>query len=97
MSVNKTEVERIAELAKLNFNEEELEDLTFQLNKILEYMDKLNELDTRNVEPLSHPIESYNAMREDKTKPSINREDGMKNSPDNDGVFFRVPKVIGGD
>jgi len=95
VSVTLKEVEHIAELARLKFSKEELENFTHQLNQILEYMEKLNELDTKNIEPLSHPIEGNNIFREDKLKPSINREQALKNAPDRDDGFFKVPKVIG--
>lgn len=95
MSVTLKEAEHIAELARLKFSGEELESFTHQLNKILEYIEKLNELDTENVEPLSHPVEGNNIFREDKLKPSISREEALKNAPDKDEEFFKVPKVIG--
>jgi len=95
VSVTLKDVKHIAELARLEFSGEELESFTHQLNQILEYVEKLNELDTENVEPLSHPVEGNNAFREDELKPSINREEALKNAPDRDEEFFRVPKVIG--
>lgn len=94
MSVTLKDVEHIAELARLKFSDEELESFTHQLNQILEYVEKLNELDTENVEPLSHPVEGNNAFREDELKPSINREEALKNAHDSDDEFFKVPKVI---
>ena len=97
MSVNRKDVEHIAELARLKFNKEELENFTNQLNEILTYVEKLNELDTENVEPLSHPVENNNVFRDDIVKPSIQKNEALKNSPENDENFFRVPKVIGGD
>lgn len=95
MSVTLKDVEHIAELARLKFSNEELENFTSQLNQILEYVEKLNELNTDNVEPLSHPVEGVNAFRADELKPSINREEALKNAPDSDNEFFKVPKVIG--
>lgn len=95
MAVTKQEVEKLAELARLEFNENEIENLTKDMNQILHHMDKLNELDTSNVEPLSHPIEVKNVFREDELIESIKREDALKNAPDNDDEFFKVPKVIG--
>jgi len=97
MSVSRKDVEHIAELARLKFNDEELENFTNQLNEILTYVDKLNELNTENVEPLSHPIENNNVFRDDKVKPSVSKEEALKNAPEKDENFFRVPKVIGGD
>jgi aspartyl-tRNA(Asn)/glutamyl-tRNA(Gln) amidotransferase subunit C len=88
------EVEYIAELARLKFSEDELQNFTHQLNQILKYVEKLNELDTENVEPLSHPIEGNNVFREDILRPSISREEALKNAPDSDDEFFKVPKVI---
>ena len=94
MSVTKKDVEYIAELARLKFKEEELENFTHQLNEILSYVDKLNQLDTENVEPLSHPIENINVFRKDELKQSITTEDALKNAPDKTDKFFKVPKVI---
>ena len=96
MAVTIKDVEYIADLARLKFSKEEIENFTKQLNQILEYMDKLNELDTANVEPLSHPVEGTNVFRDDKVEESINREEALKNAPESDEVFFKVPKVISG-
>jgi aspartyl-tRNA(Asn)/glutamyl-tRNA(Gln) amidotransferase subunit C len=95
MPVTKKDVEKIADLAQLKFSEQELESFTPQMNEILAYMDKLNELDTENVEPLSHPVEQTNVFREDELKPSITTEDALKNAPAKDEHYFKVPKVIG--
>ena len=97
MAVTKKDVEYIAGLAKLTFKEEELEKITGQLNEILAYVEKLNELDTTKVEPLSHPIEGSNVFREDIVKPSLDREVALRNAPDRSELFFKVPKVIGGE
>jgi aspartyl-tRNA(Asn)/glutamyl-tRNA(Gln) amidotransferase subunit C len=97
MAVTRKEVEHIAELARLQLNESELEEYTLQLNKILEYVEKLNELDTENIKPLSHPVEGENVFREDIVHPSVDREDALKNAPSKNDEFFKVPKVIGGD
>lgn len=94
MSVSKDEVKYIASLAKLEFEESELEEFTKEFNQILNYIDKLNELDTEKIEPLSHPIEKKNVFREDEHKPSIDRETALKNAPDKNEEFFKVPKVI---
>ncbi|MBZ0184567.1 MAG: Asp-tRNA(Asn)/Glu-tRNA(Gln) amidotransferase subunit GatC [Melioribacteraceae bacterium] len=94
MSVNKNQVEQIAKLARLKFDENEIENLTKDMNKILDYMDQLNELDTDNIEPLSHPLDLSNVMREDNLKESISREEVFKNAPSHNEEFFKVPKVI---
>jgi aspartyl-tRNA(Asn)/glutamyl-tRNA(Gln) amidotransferase subunit C len=95
MPVTKNDVEKIAKLAKLKFSEEDLENFTPQMNEILNYMDKLNELDTENIEPLSHPVEQTNVFRDDKLKTSVSTEDALKNAPSKDEQYFKVPKVIG--
>ena len=94
MAVTKQDVEYIASLARLKFEDEELENFTHQLNDILKYVEKLNELDTENVEPLSHPVEGANVFRDDELKPSIPTEEALKNAPGSTEEFFRVPKVI---
>jgi len=94
MAVTIKDVEHIAKLAKLEFSEEEKEKFTGQFNEILSFMEKLNELDTSNVEPLSHVIELHNVLREDAVKPSLSTEEALKNAPSKTDKFFKVPKVI---
>jgi aspartyl-tRNA(Asn)/glutamyl-tRNA(Gln) amidotransferase subunit C len=94
MSVTVKDVEYIAKLAKLKYSEEEKIKFTEQFNTILGYIDKLNELNTDNVEPLSHVIELGNVFREDEVKPSTPREDALKNAPSRSEEFFKVPKVV---
>ncbi|MCP5063533.1 MAG: Asp-tRNA(Asn)/Glu-tRNA(Gln) amidotransferase subunit GatC [Ignavibacteriae bacterium] len=94
MSVTKDDVKKIAELARLEFNENELDDYTKEMNKILGYVEKLNKLDTENVKPLSHPIENENVFREDVLKKSTSTESALKNAPDSTSEHFKVPKVI---
>lgn len=95
MVVTKKEVEKIAELALLKFSDEELDNLTPQMNEILSLMEKLNEIDTEKVKPLSHPVEQVNVFRNDNLKTSISTEEALKNAPDKDENHFRIPKVIG--
>ena len=90
------DVEHVASLAKLSFSDEEKLKLTAQLNEILAYMEQLNQVDTNNVEPLSHVIELNNVFREDELKPTLTREEALRNAPAKTEEFFRVPKVIGG-
>lgn len=94
MKITKELILHIAELAHLKLREDEIKKFQKDLNQILEYVDKLNELDTENVEPLSHPLPLINVMREDKLKSSIEREEALKNAPDSTEEFFKVPKVI---
>lgn len=95
MSVTKKDVEHIAQLAKLEFTDAEKEKLTHQMNEILGHMEKLNELDTTNVEPLSQVIDLQNAFRDDVVTPSTPTETALKNAPDKTDEHFKVPKVIG--
>jgi len=95
MSVTIKEVDHIAALARLEFSDDEKQKFTHQLNDILQYIEKLNELDTSNVEPLSHVIELSNVFRDDVVKPSISPEEALKNAPAKTDNLFKVPKVIG--
>ena len=92
MSVSKVDVKKIAELARLEFSDSEIENYTSEMNKILGYVEKLNELD--NIEPLSHQIENNNVFREDLVKKSTDHDRALKNSPDKTSEHFKVPKVI---
>jgi aspartyl-tRNA(Asn)/glutamyl-tRNA(Gln) amidotransferase subunit C len=95
MSVTLNEVERIAALARLSFTDEEKVRLTRQLNEILDYMAKLNTVDTTGVEPLSAVIPLENVFREDVARASSPREEMLRNAPDRTGESFRVPNVMG--
>ena len=94
MTINSQEVEYVAHLARLEISDKEKEKLTSQLNDILLYIDKLNELDTAGVEPMSHAMAVTNAFREDQIVDSIGTEKTLANAPDARGEFFRVPKII---
>ncbi|HSR12311.1 MAG TPA: Asp-tRNA(Asn)/Glu-tRNA(Gln) amidotransferase subunit GatC [Thermodesulfobacteriota bacterium] len=94
MKISKQEVEHVALLARLKFGESETERLTTQLNGILDYMDKLKELDTANVGPTFHAVARTNVVREDRVLPSEPQDSALSNAPDADRGFFRVPKII---
>ena len=94
MKISSQEVEYVANLARLEVTDKEKEKFTVQLNDILLYIDKLNELDTKGVEPMSHAIAVTNAFREDKILDSIGTENSLANAPDARREFFQVPKVI---
>ncbi len=95
MRIDRKEVEKVARLARLTLTEDEIETITPQLDKILEYVDKLNELDTSGVEPTSHVSAHPVGLREDLTTPSLSKEEALGNAPDRKDDFFRVPKIIG--
>lgn len=94
MKINAEEVERVAVLARLRLTADERDRLTRQLDDILEYMDKLNELDTTQVEPFTHELASVNALREDAVTCQPDADALLANAPDRDGTFFKVPKII---
>lgn len=87
-------IEHLSRLARLALTEEEMSLYGNQLDNILHYVEKLNELDTTGVEPTSHVIPVSNVMREDIFRPSLNREDALMNAPDKTDAFYRVPKII---
>jgi len=94
MKITVEEVEHVARLARLTFTEQEKKLYAQQLNTILVYIDKLNELDTKNIEPTSHAIRLKNVFREDRTKKSISQDRSLSNAPQKDKGSFVVPKVI---
>lgn len=94
MKLSISDVEYVAKLARLEVTDTEKEKFTAQLNDILLYIDKLNELDTKGVAPMTHAIAVTNAFREDKIRESLGTERAIANAPDARGEFFRVPKVI---
>lgn len=94
MSVSKKDVEYVAQLARLTFTGEEKEALTKDLNSILDYMEKLNELNTDNVDIIVNPYYIENKFREDEVEPSMPLEDVIKNAPDSLEEYILVPKVI---
>ncbi|MBC7828181.1 MAG: Asp-tRNA(Asn)/Glu-tRNA(Gln) amidotransferase subunit GatC [Chitinophagaceae bacterium] len=94
MEVNDAMIENLASLARLHFNEEEKKEIKSDLQRMIAFIDKLNELNTEGVQPVLHMSDEINIFREDEIQGSISREDGLKNAPETDGVFFKVPKVI---
>ena len=94
MAVTKKDVDTIAALARLYFSEDEKEELMGILNNILDYFDKLSELDTEDVEPLTHILPVQNVMRNDTVKKSLDQETALANAPEKSHGHFVVPKVI---
>jgi aspartyl-tRNA(Asn)/glutamyl-tRNA(Gln) amidotransferase subunit C len=94
MKISKNDVINVAELARLEFKEEELEKFTEQLGNILEYIEQLNDLDTDNVEPTSHVLDIATPLREDKVVEWLSTQEVLKNAPESEDDFFVVPQVI---
>ncbi|MDP2992728.1 MAG: Asp-tRNA(Asn)/Glu-tRNA(Gln) amidotransferase subunit GatC [Deltaproteobacteria bacterium] len=94
MKISREDVEHVAKLARLSFSNEDIELFTNQLNRILTYMDKLNELDTAHVEPTHHALAITNAFREDAIRPSVSNEKSLANAPAKADGSFTVPRII---
>lgn len=97
MSPKKIDIEQVRQVAKLSrlaLSEAEIAQFATQLSAILEYVEKLNQLDTINVEPLAHCLPISNRFRDDIVKPSLGTEKTLANAPDKDEQFFLVPKIL---
>jgi len=94
MEIDKKMVEYVARLARLEITEGEKDLYTRQLGDILDYVEMLNELDTKNVEPVFHVVPMTNVFREDEVKEGITREEALKNAPEKEKGFFKVPRII---
>lgn len=94
MEINDALVSKLAMLSRLHFTDEQKLAIQSDLEKMIRFVDKLNELDTTGVEPLLHINQQVNILRDDEASTTFNREDAMRNAPVTDGAFFNVPKVI---
>ena len=94
MSIDQKTVKHISKLARISINEKKAESLANDLNNIFKFIEKLNKLDTKNIEPLTSIAETKLYLREDKIKESNIRDQILENSPEKNKEFFVVPKVI---
>jgi len=94
MEIDDKMIYKIARLARLEFSGTEKENIKSDLKKILDFMEKLNEIDTSDIEPLSYVSEKTNVMRKDKVIKTITKEEALKNAPSKTTDYFKVPKVI---
>ncbi len=94
MQIDKDTVAKIAHLARLEVNEQETETLVGDMNKILDFMAKLNEVNTDNVEPLIYMTQEVNALRDDVVRQDMSHQEALLNAPEQDGKHFLVAKVI---
>lgn len=94
MAITLTDVDQVARLAYLRFTEQEREELLDQMNAILGYMEKLDELDTASIPPTSHVLDLKNVFREDVVEPSLSQEAALSNAPSQGKGHFTVPRVI---
>ncbi len=94
MEIKKDDVKHVAELARIEFSEEDIEKFTEQLGNILNYISKLNELNTSNVEPTSHVLDVSTPLRDDIVEDWLSKDEVLKNAPKEENGFFVVPKII---
>jgi len=94
MNIDSKTVDKLAELAKLEFDDASKEEIIKDLNRIVSFVEKLNELDTSSVEPLVYLTEDTNVMRDDIVKQEITQAEALKNAPKRDSDYIKVPKVI---
>lgn len=95
MSLTRDEVKKVSLLARLLLSEEELESMTVQLGRVLDYVRQLEELDTDGVEPMAHAIDLSNVLVADEIEPGLDREAALANAPKRDNECYRVPAVLG--
>lgn len=94
IKIDKEAVDKIAHLARLEFDNEAKEQIIKDMNNMLAFVDKLNEIDTTNVEPLIYMSDEVNVLREDEVKQEITQAEALKNAPKHDSDYFKVPKMI---
>ena len=92
--IDKTQAKKVAKLSRLDLSENEIEEFSAQLNAILEYVEKMNELNTDDVQPLAHCLPVSNCFRDDIVKESLGTEKTLSNAPQTDNEFFKVPKIL---
>ncbi len=94
MKISEQDIKTVASLSRLRIREEEADDVIFQLNKILTYVENLQAIDTTNIEPTTYALPMQNVFREDKVKPSLARELALSNAPLKEDGYFKVPRVL---
>ena len=92
--INQQQVRKVAKLARLDLTDAQIDEFTGQLIAILGYVEKMEELDTSDVQPLAHCLAISNVFREDIVKESLGNEKAMANAPERNGEFFKVPKIL---
>jgi aspartyl-tRNA(Asn)/glutamyl-tRNA(Gln) amidotransferase subunit C len=94
VSTDLATLRQLAHLARLEFDATKEQEMLGDLNKILDWVAELSELDTTDVEPLVHLSQEINVLRPDEAQNTINHQDGLRNAPRKDSDYFRVPKVL---
>jgi aspartyl-tRNA(Asn)/glutamyl-tRNA(Gln) amidotransferase subunit C len=94
VALAREEVLKVGRLGRIRLSDAEVDRFALQLSSILEYVDKLRELDTRNVEPLVHALPLHNVLRKDEPRPGLTSQQALAGAPETAGDFFRVPRVL---
>lgn len=94
MKLTREQVKKLAHLSRLEFTEKELDTMMTDLDKMLEFVERINELDLEGVEPLVYVNEEVDKFRQDEAKLYTSKEDALKNAPNRDTDYFRVPRVL---
>lgn len=94
MKIDEAQVRRVALLSRLELSDQEVSQFSTQLSAIFEYIEKLNELDTDNVEPLAHCLPIHNVLRDDVPRSSLSNDEALANAPDREDEYFKVPKIL---
>ncbi|MCH8233111.1 MAG: Asp-tRNA(Asn)/Glu-tRNA(Gln) amidotransferase subunit GatC [Bacteroidetes bacterium] len=94
MKINDELLDKLARLARINIPESDKEKMKAELSEIVTWMEKLSELDTDDVEPLTNMSEEVNRWREDSPQPHLDREIALKNAPSHESGYFKVPNVL---
>ncbi len=94
MAINKDTVKYVAKLSRIELEESSIDDFTSQIDRILTYIEKLNQLDTENTAPTSHALELKNVFRKDENTPSLENPAALSNAPEQENGHFKVPKII---
>lgn len=92
--IDESRVRQVAKLSRLALSENQIHAFSTQLSAILDYVEKLNQLDTSNVQPLAHCLPVHNVFRADEIKPSLGTQKVLANAPQHDDSFFLVPKIL---
>ena len=92
--IDKSQVKKVAKLARLELSDAEIEEFAGQLSAIIDYVERMNTLNTEAIDPLAHCLPVSNVFREDVVKESLGTEKTLANSPQTDGAFFKVPKIL---
>lgn len=94
MKISKEDITHVAKLARLELSAGEVDEMTVQVDRILSYVEKLNELDTNGIRPTTHAIDVCNAFRDDKVGSSLSQDDSLANGPETSTEAFVVPRII---